>query len=257
LDKLRSANPNLASLVEQIGHGQQMLSAYGLAKNDGQVLGSLVARAFPEYQFQKAEGFKKTYTSYVGGADKDQIEHANNTYEHLGRAFDAAADPSSYNPLSSANTDYNVAVDRAMDEIHGAYSKGVQHVEEFNRAKENMKSIIPWKRQEGFRQAALLLSDKSAEKQNSYRRSKPTPKLPDFEIISPDAQAAFQHITGKQIGTNGFRADSLSGRPNNGAAHQPYAPPAGSMRKPDGRGGYTYKLPNGSMLDNNGKPIQQ
>jgi hypothetical protein len=252
LDKLRTANPNLAALVDQIGNGQQMLSAYGLAKNDGQVLGSMVARAYPDYQFQKAEAFKKAYTSYTAGADKDQIEHANNTYEHLARAFDAAADPSSYNPLSSSNTDYNVAVDRAMDEIHGAYSKGVQHVEEFNRAKENMKSVIPWKRQEGFRQAALLLSDKSAEKQNSYRRAKPTSKLPDFEIISPDAQAAFQHITGKQIGTNGFRADSLSGSPNNGAAQQPGGRPVmpqGTVSVGKGRDGQSY------YLDANHKPI--
>lgn len=224
LSKIQAASPNLAALVNQIGHGQQMLSAYSLAKNDGQVLGSMVARAFPDYQFQKTEGFKKTYDSFTSGADSKQIEAGNTTYRHLASAFDAASDPESYNPLSKANADYHAAVDKVMEEAHSAYTPGVMHEEEAKRAADYMKSSIPWRRTEGFKMVANLLSDKSGEKQNTYRRAKPTPRVADMDIISPDAQAAFKKVTGKDIGTNGYVQGSLSGHPSN----VPATPPSGA-----------------------------
>jgi hypothetical protein len=219
LNNLRTANPNLASLIEQIGTGQQMLSAYGLAKNDGQVLGSLVARAYPGYQFDKAQDFQKMHQSFTSGKDATQIESANTTYRHLSSLFDHAGSAVLL-PGTGAKADYDTDADKALEEIHAAYTPGVQHQEQYDRAAKNVHSPFPWVRQEAVREMTNLLSDKSGEKQNTYRRGKPTSKLPDFEIISPDAQASFQHVTGKQIGTNGYTAGSLSGQPNNSTQPQ-------------------------------------
>lgn len=220
LSRIQAANPNLAALVSQIGHGQQMLSAYGLAKNDGQVLASMVARAFPDYHFEKTEGFKKTYDAFTSGDDSKQIEAANTTYRHVAAAYDSSAHPLLI-PGTRVWADYVTQADKALDEVHGAYSKGVQHEEQFARSAEAVKSLSPIARREGWREIAKLLSDKSSEKQQTYSRAKPTKRLPDFDIISPDAQDAFKHITGNQIGTNGYVSGSRNGTPNN---VQPEAP---------------------------------
>lgn len=254
LDQLRGANPSLAALIEQIGSGQQMQSAYALAKNDGQVLGSMVARAFPNYQFQKADAFGHAYKSFTSGKDKDQIEAGNTTYRHLSALFDAAGNTLLI-PGSDAKADFDVTADKALEEIHGAYTPGVQHQEQYDRASQGVKSPFPWVRQEAVKKMAELLSDKSGEKQNSYRRVKPTDKIPDFNIISPDAQAAFKHITGKNIGDNGYADGSLSASPHANPAS--FTPPAGAFPGRDGQGNIVqYKLPNGSIVDaKTGQPV--
>lgn len=252
LNHLSAVNPDLGQLVDQLGHGQQMQSAYALAKKDGQVLGSLVARAFPGYQFQKAESFGKMYQSFTSGKDADQIEAANTTYRHIAEAYKTAGNTVLI-PGTKSWADYVTASDKALDEVHGAYSKGVQHEEQFERASKAVHSVIPGTRQEGWKEVAQLLSDKSGEKQNTYRRGKPTDKLPNFSIISPDAQDAFKQVTGKFISPSGYSEGSLSA--NN--VYRNYSPPKGSQRRPDGKGGYEYQLPNGQVVNNEGDPMYQ
>lgn len=247
--QLQTVSPQVASLVKSLGEGRTVMSNYGLARGDGQMLAAILTQAYPSYDQSKSPSYQKARESFTSGKDKTQIDGLNTAFVHSSRAYSNAGSELAVIPGNTTYADYQEDIGRLKEEINNAYTNGVLHDEERKNMSSRLDSTLPWVRKESIKEVLSLMSDKATQMQQDWRRGKPSSAVPDFQIMSPEAQAAFQNVTGNTINPYGLVQGADSG-------NKPYVPPAGAMRRADGHGGYNYKLTTGQVVDNNGNPAQ-
>lgn len=222
---LNDADPNMAAVVKAIGEGRQLQSKYGLVKEDGQRLASIVQRAYPEYSTLKADAYEKMLNSYTSGEDKKQIESGNTTYRHIQDYVENSNKFGSNLPGAPTRVDLEKDASQLVEEVNSAYTKGVLHEEQRKNLINGLSSVNPVYRQHASQELTKLLSAKTSEKLGTFRRGALTSATPDFEVVSPEAKQAYQFIMQDKADPNfGTSQTQRAGVSNTGqAAHQPAA----------------------------------
>lgn len=228
LNQLKSVDPNLASVIQAIGEGRQAQSKYGLAKEDGQRLAAMVNRAFPDYDQTKAEAYEKMRNSFTAGADKDQIERGNTSLIHAANFLQNSKQLSANLPESSVRTALEKDATTLVEELNGAYTKGVLHEDQRKHLMDGLTSYLPYKREAAVKEMAQLLEAKIGQKSETFRRGKPSAATADFPIVSTSAGQAYKFITGSDL--------RLAGGYNNGGGQSATHT---IMNKADGKLHYT------------------
>lgn len=229
---LQAADPQLASELQALHEGRFVMSDFSLARKDGQLLGSYLSHAFPDYDQSKAPAYKKMRDSFTTGVDSKQVEAANTTMKHAAEFFDNSQTLNASIPGTTAHNNLNAIRPQLVEEINSAYTKGVLDGPKRKELESGLASPIPWVRNDSVKQVMHLLADKVQEKQRTWQRGKPSNAIPDREIISPEGQSAFQKVTGTSISPTG---EFGKGAQNNEsqAARQPTALPQGNGGKID------------------------
>lgn len=203
-NQLNSIDPNVASLVKSLGEGRTVMSNYGLARGDGQVLASILTRAYPDYDQTKAPSYEKARASFTSGKDKTQVDGLNTAFMHVDRAYSNAGSELAVIPGNKIYADYQEDTGRLKEEINNAYTSGVLHDEERKSMSSRLDSTLPWVRKEAIKEVTKLMGDKATQMQRDWQRAKPSSAVPDFSLISPEAQSAFKNVTGIGIDQHGI-----------------------------------------------------
>ncbi len=188
LAALTAASPNLAAELKEVYDGHMTMSDYALAKGDGQLFGSYLARAYPGYDQSKAKGYTKLRDSFVAGEDKNQIEAGNTTMQHAAEFYKNAVSTAASIPGTHEYNRLNADAPQLVEELNSAYTKGVLHEDKRKQLEEEYMQ---------------LLSSKTGQKNQTWQRGKPSGATYDFQLLSDDARAAYQTVTGQAIGADG------------------------------------------------------
>jgi hypothetical protein len=254
--KYLASLPN-SSIVQEIGEGRYTPTTSMLRGKDGQKLQSQVATAYPDYNWSKAEGYNKLQINYSSGKESQQIEAGNTTMIHAAAYAKVAADPLASIPQTPANKQLNAVAQQLGEELNSAYTPGVMEKDKRAAIMSNLTSLTPSLRQAGIKEYMGLLGDKINQKQQTWGRAKPSTAIKDYPLLSPDAQAAYQQVTGQSIDQYGKIGSgsnsSMSPNPNapqlqNGQQVQ-HSVPAGATPGRNAAGQIIgYRLPNGQTV---------
>jgi len=203
LAALTAASPNLAAELKEVYDGHMTMSDYALAKGDGQLFGSYLARAYPGYDQSKAKGYTKLRDSFVAGEDKNQIEAGNTTMQHAAEFYKNAVSSAASIPGTHEYNRLNADAPQLVEELNSAYTKGVLHEDKRKQLEEGLTSSLPYRRVDAIKEYMQLLSSKTGQKNQTWQRGKPSGATYDFPILSDDARAAYQTVTGQAIGADG------------------------------------------------------
>jgi hypothetical protein len=203
LAALTAASPNLAAELKEVYDGHMTMSDYALAKGDGQLFGSYLARAYPGYDQSKAKGYTKLRDSFVAGEDKNQIEAGNTTMQHAAEFYKNAVSSAASIPGTHEYNRLNADAPQLVEELNSAYTKGVLHEDKRKQLEEGLTSSLPYRRVDAIKEYMQLLSSKTGQKNQAWQRGKPSGATYDFPILSDDARAAYQTVTGQAIGADG------------------------------------------------------
>lgn len=194
LDQLKTANPAMASEIQAIGEGRLIQSKFGLARADGIKLAGIVANAYPGYDQNKGEAYGKARDNFTAGVQATMNTNGRTALQHLARLYDTAGKLQTGNPISKAHVDFVADSGRAIDELNGAYTKGVLHKDDRAKYEANANSVFPENRQEFSKEGMRLLGDKIGQTQTAWGYAKASGAIADFPLLDQDSIDSYNHV---------------------------------------------------------------
>lgn len=192
------------SLVQAIGEGRKTdISGYAVGRSpQARKIAAEVTTAYPGYDFSRAEAYKKTREAFTTGQESKAINALNTAMEHMQQMYDNASWITTTPLISSYQRatgnqraiDLKDAQTALVDELGKAYKAGALTIEDKKSWEGRINSWSPKEVTGNAKSFVKLLRGKLDGYDNQWRSGAPPGAVSPIQILSPGAQAAWQHI---------------------------------------------------------------
>lgn len=247
LGYLNSLPAGQRAIVQAIGEGRQ--EGPNTRTKEGRALSEIVNNAYPGYDGTRYHTYQAMQKDFVSGKTSQGLIALNTALSHLNILYDNANFGSTLPGVSGierlAGNSSAIALKNAQvavaDELGKAYKSGV--VTESER-KEWMQQLSGWTPANVKQSAAAfahLLDGKIAAYEQTLRNGAPSGAVKLPALMSPEAGAAYSHITGEAPTTT-------VGSRSIGQSQTPQPPVAGAIAGRDASGRIVaWRLPDGTV----------
>ena len=196
-DYLATLPKSRQSLITGFMHGNVPISPYALERTDkGQALLADILQTMPDFDSAKGETWFKNYNEYVGtGPTAKARVNYNTALEHLQDVYDNSG-LAGFDPASKMYQERKAALAIVANEVGKAVKTGVVSEGEADKIYASLGGWTPAFRRERAAEVAKLLKQKIDEFQHAFNDSLPSAFIPSHTLISPRAQASYDHIEG-------------------------------------------------------------
>jgi hypothetical protein len=204
-DYLQSLPAGRRSNVTAIGEGRVETNSNTFRTPAGQSLLADVTQAYPDYDQSKAQSYFKMRNDFTSGTTSTGINSYNTAIMHLGAMYDTVKNANLVdlnNPASAINQ--KLAQDKNF--VSSELAKAVSNGQMTEGEKDQMEASIGGKIAgvavqskylNQIQNAVTLLQGKLTSYQNQWENGMPSGAVTPVKIVSPDAQATLDRISGR------------------------------------------------------------
>jgi hypothetical protein len=227
---LQSLLPAQQQLVRAIAEGRA--EAPNIRTKDGQALADMVTGYAPDYDGTRFHTYQAMAKDFTSGKSSQGLQALNTALGHLGVIYDNANLGSTLPVISGTErlfgnqsaTNLKTAQTAVTDELGRAYKSGVVSDGERKEWQKQIDGWTPANVKASAGSLARLLDSKIASYEQTLRNGAPSGAVRLPALMSPQAAAAYQHITGDapttSVGTSAPTAQGLTNFQTNPATGQ-------------------------------------
>ncbi len=220
---LQSLPPAQQQLVKAIAEGRT--EAPNTRTKEGQALADMVTAYAPDYDGTRFHTYQAMQKDFTSGKSSQGLQALNTALGHLGVIYDNANVGSTLPGVSGVErffgnqsaTNLKTAQTAVTDELGRAYKAGVVSEGERKEWQSQIDGWTPANVKASAGSLARLLDSKIASYEQTLRNGAPSGAVRLPALMSPQAAAAYWHITGEapttSVGTNPV-AVGVSNNPN-------------------------------------------